>query len=216
MWNALNVASRTLSFQTAMYLTPKDLLQLSRLSKQFRSMFASRSALFVWQTVYRNVDLKCFEDINEIQLASLLYDICCMVAFSPFLYHIDYTYMILFLLNVPFRHADVSRRDAWYIPCFVWDYVHAVKLRSKFIYLFKIYYSRILKPSWFFFFWQSCYWGWFAGSISKRQWPNLLLACFVVWVLQAGSPSNDRKVFIFERRKVSRSFYSQYGRAHQS
>ena len=32
---------------------------------------------------------------------------------------------------VPFRHADVSRWDAWYFPCFVWDCVHAVKLRSK-------------------------------------------------------------------------------------
>ena len=70
------------SSQTAMYLTPKDLLQLSRLSKQFRSMFASRSSLFVWQTVFRNINLKCFEDLNEIQFASLLYDKCCMVT-SP-------------------------------------------------------------------------------------------------------------------------------------
>jgi len=65
-------------FETAMYLAPKDLLQLSRLSKQFRSMFASRSALFIWQTVFRNADLKCFEDLNEIQFASLLYDKFCM------------------------------------------------------------------------------------------------------------------------------------------
>jgi len=65
-------------FETAMYLTPKDLLQLSRLSKQFRSMFASRSALFVWQTVFRKVNLKCFEDLNEIQFASYTYDKCCM------------------------------------------------------------------------------------------------------------------------------------------
>jgi hypothetical protein len=70
------------SFQTAMNLTPSDLLQLSRLSKQFRSIFASRSSLFVWQTVFRNADLKCFEDLNEIQFASLLYDKCCMVNLS--------------------------------------------------------------------------------------------------------------------------------------
>ena len=67
-----------------MYLAPKDLLQLSRLSKQFRSMLASRSAIFVWQSVVRNFDLKCFEDLNEIQFVSLLYDICCMVNLFPF------------------------------------------------------------------------------------------------------------------------------------
>ena len=79
-------------FQTAMYLTPKDLLQISQLSKQFRSMFASRSAHFVWQTVFCNVNLKCFNDLNEIQFASLLYDKCCMVWLLSLLYHIDYTY----------------------------------------------------------------------------------------------------------------------------
>jgi len=66
------------AFETAMYLAPKDLLQLSRLSKQFRSMFASRSALFVWKTVLHNANLKCFSDLSEIQFASLLYDKCCM------------------------------------------------------------------------------------------------------------------------------------------
>ena len=79
-------------FQTAMYLTPKDLLQSSRLSKHFRSIFASRSALFVWQAVFRNVNLECFEDLNEIQFASLLYDKCCMVQLLPFVHHINYTY----------------------------------------------------------------------------------------------------------------------------
>ena len=111
-------------FQTAMYLSPKDLLQLSRLSKQFRSIFASRSALFIWQTVLRNADLKCFEDLNEMQFASLLYDKCCMVNFSVLFFFVPhvrvnhYTYMIyLFILH--FRHADVSRGDAGYSPCFV-------------------------------------------------------------------------------------------------
>ncbi|KAF8812936.1 hypothetical protein BYT27DRAFT_7182172 [Phlegmacium glaucopus] len=61
-----------------MYLGPEDLLQLSRLSKQFRSILVSRSALFVWRTAYRNVNIKCFTDLNELQFASLLYDKCCM------------------------------------------------------------------------------------------------------------------------------------------
>ena len=77
-------------FQTAKYLYPKDLLQLSRLSKQFRSIFASRSAVFVWQTAYRNADLYCFEDLNEIQFAGLTYDQFCMVT-PP----INYILMIL-------------------------------------------------------------------------------------------------------------------------
>ncbi|KAF8812933.1 hypothetical protein BYT27DRAFT_7182170 [Phlegmacium glaucopus] len=65
-------------FETAMYLGPKDLLQLSRLSKQFRSILASRSALFVWRTVFRNLNITCLTDINELQLASLMYDKYCM------------------------------------------------------------------------------------------------------------------------------------------
>ena len=80
-------------FQTAMYLYPKDLLQLSRLSKQFRSIFASRSAIFVWQAAYHNAELHRFEDLNEIQFASLIYDQFCMVIFSPlFVTHQLYTY----------------------------------------------------------------------------------------------------------------------------
>ena len=70
------------SGQTAMYITPKNLLHLSRLSKRFRSMFTSRSAIFIWKTAICNVDLDCYEDINEIQFASLLYDKFCMVTFS--------------------------------------------------------------------------------------------------------------------------------------
>jgi hypothetical protein len=67
------------AFETAMYLHPRELLHLSRLSKQFRSMFASRSSIFVWQAAYRNADLNLYyEDLNEIQLASLFYDKFCM------------------------------------------------------------------------------------------------------------------------------------------
>ena len=82
--------------QTAMYLTPKDLLHLSRLSKRFRSMFTSRSAIFIWKTAICNVDLDCYEDINEIQFASLLYDKFCMVTLlflSPFFWHHNMIYV---------------------------------------------------------------------------------------------------------------------------
>ena len=40
--------------------------------------------------------------------------------------------------------------------------------------------------------------------------------CFTERVLQARSPPTDRKVFIFEKRKISRSLYFQYEGAHQS
>ena len=102
-------------FQTAMYLAPNDLLQLSRLSKQFRSIFASRSSIFVWQTVLRNADLICFKDLNEMQFASLLYDKCCMVTFLFIFFRINHS----FFKNVPFRHADISRGNARYFPSFV-------------------------------------------------------------------------------------------------
>ena len=45
-----------------------------KISCNFRSIFASRSALFVWQTVFRSVNLECFEDLDEIQFASLLHE----------------------------------------------------------------------------------------------------------------------------------------------
>jgi len=72
---------RDIVYETAMYLSPEDLLDLSRLSKQFRSIFASRSAIFVWKNALTlsDVDLKCYKDINEIQVASLLYERFCMV-----------------------------------------------------------------------------------------------------------------------------------------
>lgn len=102
MGNA-DVANTPLTTQTAMYLSPVDLLRLSRLSKQFRSIFASRSAVFVWRTALTlndddsdvdlsEVDLKCYRDINEIQVASLLYERFCMVSysFSPFFWFSRY------------------------------------------------------------------------------------------------------------------------------
>jgi hypothetical protein len=97
--DAPNVANTL--FQTAMYLAPMDLLNLSRISKQFRSIFASRSSIFVWKTAFFNVDVKCYEDLNEIQFARFLYDKSCMVTFSLFFCTtVDFFY-------APLRHADV-------------------------------------------------------------------------------------------------------------
>ena len=48
------------------------------------------------KTAIRNVDLDCYEDINEIQFASLLYDKFCMVTLlflSPFFLHHNMIYV---------------------------------------------------------------------------------------------------------------------------
>lgn len=80
-----------------MYLRPKDLLELSRLSKQFRSIFASRSAIFVWRSVFRDIDMECFTDLNELQFASLLYDKHCMVQFISFPYDMNYAHLSFYI-----------------------------------------------------------------------------------------------------------------------
>ena len=144
-----------------MYLSPKDLLQVSRLSKQFRSMLASRSAVFVWQTVFLNVDLKCFHDLNEIQFASLIYDKCCMVNFFLFLSLYSFFFCITniqlytywYICSV-FRHADVTWRDALHVSGsrFVWDCVDLVKLWSNLFFSHNLFLSNLNNwPSWFFF-----------------------------------------------------------------
>ena len=59
-------------------------------------------------------------------------------------------------------------------------------------------------------FFQSRYYGWFTESISKRRKPNWEVSCFLVGriqMLQAGSPSTDRKVFIFEKKKKTPAIF---------
>ncbi|KAF8815120.1 hypothetical protein BYT27DRAFT_6826129 [Phlegmacium glaucopus] len=95
-------------FETAMYLGPKDLLQLSQLSKQFKSIFASRSALFVWCTAFHNLNIECLADINELQFASLLYDECCMVQPLSFSYHMTYrAHDLLLILSGMWTYHDL-------------------------------------------------------------------------------------------------------------
>ena len=130
------------SGQTAMYITPKNLLHLSRLSKRFRSMFTSRSAIFIWKTAICNVDLDCYEDINEIQFASLLYDKFCMVTFSLSLSLFFFFRTITWFMFPLFRHADEG--DARLIQWFVWGCVQSVKLRSNSFQSFFKYYCRVI------------------------------------------------------------------------
>ena len=67
--------------QIVSYLEPRDLLTLSRLSNEFRSLFMSRSSLAIWRRVLGQVPClpECPTDLSEPQYASLLYDKFCMV-----------------------------------------------------------------------------------------------------------------------------------------
>jgi len=67
-----------IALEIARYLRPSDLLELSRLSKQFRSIFASRSALFIWRAAFRDREIKCPSYLSELQLTSFIHDDCCM------------------------------------------------------------------------------------------------------------------------------------------
>lgn len=58
---------------------PHTLLNMSRVSKRMRQIFASRSAAPIWQAARRNVGLPDLKagDMNEMQYASLVYDRNC-------------------------------------------------------------------------------------------------------------------------------------------
>lgn len=64
-----------------MYLHPKDLLTLARSSKDLRSLFLSRTTLFLWKAARSNVpDMPpCPEDMSEPAYASLMFDTHCSV-----------------------------------------------------------------------------------------------------------------------------------------
>lgn len=68
--------------QIANYLSPSDLLNLARLSKDFRAFFLSRATANVWKrALCKVVELPpCPEDLCEPQYASLLFDTFCMVS----------------------------------------------------------------------------------------------------------------------------------------
>jgi hypothetical protein len=141
--------------------------------------------------------------------------------FLSFLYHSTIP-MIPFY--VPFtgrraESADVLRWDAWYFPCFVWDCVHAsaVKPRSK-ILLLHLLLSNLIHHNLFF-----------CSLVDKGDLLNQFLnAGNLINKLPASSSAGCtkcykpeahlliKKVFIFENRKLSLSFYCEYDTAHQS
>ncbi|KAI0768938.1 hypothetical protein BC629DRAFT_806777 [Irpex lacteus] len=66
-------------YEICVYLHPKDLLTLARSSKDLRSLFLSRTTLFLWKAARSNVpDMPpCPEDMSEPAYASLMFDTHC-------------------------------------------------------------------------------------------------------------------------------------------
>jgi hypothetical protein len=69
-----------MSMQIAEWLRPLDILQLSRVSKYFRSIFTSRTARCVWKVARRNMhNMPDCSDMTEMQYASLMFERQCQV-----------------------------------------------------------------------------------------------------------------------------------------
>lgn len=63
-------------------LEPLDILQLSRVSKRFRSTFASRHSRHIWVAARRNISMpECPSDLTELQYASLMFEQTCQVGY---------------------------------------------------------------------------------------------------------------------------------------
>ncbi|GAA6042627.1 hypothetical protein JCM8097_008250 [Rhodosporidiobolus ruineniae] len=67
--------------EIARYLDPLTLLYMSRANKMLHGLLASRSAAPIWQIARNSVDLPAVEatDLNEMQLASLVYGRNCVI-----------------------------------------------------------------------------------------------------------------------------------------
>ncbi|KAB5589012.1 Protein SFI1 [Ceratobasidium theobromae] len=74
-----------LLIEVARYLQPLDLMQASRASKSFRSLFMRRSAALVWETTFRNVEglPPCPEGVCEPRYAALLFIEECSICAQP-------------------------------------------------------------------------------------------------------------------------------------
>lgn len=68
-------------YQVASSLEPLDLIYLSRVNKEFRATFMSRSARFVWTRVLESVPglPSCPPDMTEPQYVSLIFEQLCSV-----------------------------------------------------------------------------------------------------------------------------------------
>ncbi|KII91497.1 hypothetical protein PLICRDRAFT_105367 [Plicaturopsis crispa FD-325 SS-3] len=79
-------------FEVCTVLHPVDILQLSRVSKEFRSLFMSRNSRHVWVAARRNAPgvPDCPPDMTEGQYARLLFEHDCYACGKPIAKMLDY------------------------------------------------------------------------------------------------------------------------------
>ncbi|KAK1230603.1 hypothetical protein PQX77_006298 [Marasmius sp. AFHP31] len=66
------------------HLSPSDLLQLTRTSKNLRELLLERSATTIWKTSFKRVtDIPCPTDVSYPAWASLMYDKECHICSAP-------------------------------------------------------------------------------------------------------------------------------------
>lgn len=69
-------------------LEPLDILQLSRVSKHFRSTFASKHSRHIWIAARRNISMpECPPDLTELQYTSLMFEQTCQVRYFSCLFN---------------------------------------------------------------------------------------------------------------------------------
>ena len=73
--------SHMVAIQVTSKLEPLDILQLSRVSKHFRSLFMASTSRHIWVAARRNIPglPDCPPDLNEAQYAYLLFEKVCFV-----------------------------------------------------------------------------------------------------------------------------------------
>ncbi|KAK7677453.1 hypothetical protein QCA50_019566 [Cerrena zonata] len=77
------------------WLHPLDLIQLSRVSKQLRGIFISKSSRTLWVRARRDTRLPdCPDGLNELQYATLVFDELCQACSKPRSKNVEYVYKL--------------------------------------------------------------------------------------------------------------------------
>jgi len=87
-----------LFFEIASQLEPLDILQLSRVSKEFRTTFASKTSLHIWVAARKNVYNMpdCAPFVSELQFASFMFERHCQACGELRVQMVDYSFKVKF------------------------------------------------------------------------------------------------------------------------
>ncbi|KIM71321.1 hypothetical protein PILCRDRAFT_830419 [Piloderma croceum F 1598] len=85
-------------FEITSQLEPLDILQLSRVSKRFRTIFASKGSKHIWVAARKNLPgmPDCPHDLSEPQYASLMFEHNCHACGKPRSLMADYSLRVNF------------------------------------------------------------------------------------------------------------------------